>query len=143
MKLLPLLVFGLLISSCATEKTKFNKEKVCSHEALRYLRNPRNIEKRALNNPKLIQDVAASKRGMQLCYEDFKGRTGHDEFTTCVVVGVDGAGDMEFYNFDSKEVELDDQFMRCAKDVTNSIPYSSYGTNYVLIQSYDFYVGEK
>lgn len=129
-----------LIGSCATEKPKFVKEKVCSNESLKYLRNPRNISKRALNNPKLIRDVANSTRNMQMCYEDFKNRTGQEEFNTCLVVGVDEVGGLEFYNFSSQEVKLDQTFLNCAKAVTKRLPYSTYGNNYILIQSYQFFV---
>lgn len=142
MRLCFFLFFALLVNSCASEKPKFVKEKVCTAEALRYLRNPRNKEKRALNNPLLIQSMASTTRSMQLCYEDFRNRTGYEEFNTCLVVGVDERGELEFYNFGSKEIKLDDKFMRCAKAVTDSVPYTAFGSNYILIQSYKFYVGD-
>lgn len=142
MRLTTLMMMMFLIGSCATEKPRFIKEKVCSNESLKYLRNPRNKIKRAPNNPKLIQDVANTTRSMQLCYEDFKNRTGEEEFNTCLVVGVDEYGGLEFFNFGSQDVNLDRQFINCAKAVTKSIPYSAYGSNYILIQSYSFYVGD-
>lgn len=142
MRQIALLVTLVIFASCSTEKPRFKKDNVCSYEALRYLKNPRNKEKRALNNPQLIQDVAATTRSMQLCYEDFKSRTGAEEFNTCLVVGVDSFGEMEFYNFGSREAELDETFLKCAKTVTKDVPFSSYGTNYILIQSYQFYVSD-
>lgn len=135
------LLLVLFITSCTTEKPKFKKEQTCSYEALRYLRNPRNKYKQRIRNPKLISDMASTARSMQLCYEDYKNRSGHEEFNTCLVVGIDDYGEMEFFNFGAGEVKLDEGFIKCAKAVTKSIPYSSYGTNYVLIQSYQFYVG--
>ena len=141
MKLLTILMLVTFISSCASEKPKFEKEKVCSSQALKYLKNPRNKFKRAPRNPQLIQAVADTSRSMQLCYEDFKNRTGHDEFNTCLVVGVNEERKLEFYNFGSNEVPLDRKFINCARAVTNSVPYSKYGSNYILIQSYQFYVG--
>lgn len=142
MKSLALLLMIFFISSCASEKPNFVKENVCSREALKYLRNPRNKEKRAINNPRLIQDMANTSRSMQLCYEDFKNRTGSEEFNTCLVVGVDQYGRLEFHNFSSTEVELDQKFVNCAKSVTSSVAYPEYGRNYILIQSYKFYVGD-
>lgn len=142
MKPIIFLLITVFCTACATEKKKFVKEEVCSNESLKYLKNPRNITKRALRNPKLIQDMANSTRSMQLCYEDFKNRTGLEEFNTCLVVGVDEAGSMEFYNFGSKEVQLDRTFLNCAKAVTSQIPYTNYGTNYIIIQSYQFFVSE-
>lgn len=134
-----LILFSLL--SCSTEKPRFEKEKVCSHEALRYLKNPRNKYKDTQLNPLLVKDLTDTSRSMQLCYEDFKNRTGQEEFNTCLVVGVDEVGEMEFYNFGSREVQLDESFLNCAKSVTKSIQYTNFGKNYLLIQSYQFYVG--
>lgn len=142
MKPIIFLLITIFCMSCATEKKKFVKEEVCSNESLKYLKNPRNISKKAVRNPKLIQDMANTSRSMQLCYEDFKNRTGYEEFNTCLVVGVDEFGGMEFYNFGSKEVNLDQTFRECAKAVTNQIPYSAYGNNYILIQSYQFFVSD-
>lgn len=77
---------------------------------------------------------------MQSCYEQFKDRTGYEEFNTCMVVGVDESGYLEFFNFGSNQVPLDEEFMSCAHRVTRSIPYQNYGQNYILIQSYKFFV---
>lgn len=140
MKSITFMLLLILISSCASKKPEFVKEKVCSNQALKYLKNPRNKFKRAPNSPKLIQAIANTSRSMQLCYEDFKNRTGHEEFNTCLVVGVNAAKQTEFYNFGSKDVTLDRTFVNCAKAVTSSVPFSQYGSNYILIQSYQFYV---
>lgn len=142
MKLFLLLLTMILITACASEKPRFRKERVCTEEAMKYLRNPRNMDKRALNNPLLTEALSQTTRSMQLCYEDFRNRTGHEEFNTCLVVGVDENGSMEYKNFGTKEVELDDTFIKCARAVTDSVPYSTYGSNYILIQSYQFYVGD-
>jgi hypothetical protein len=140
MKSITFMLLLTLMSSCASEKPQFVKEKVCSNQALKYLKNPRNKYKRAPSNPKLIQAMTNTTRSMQLCYEDFKNRTGHDEFNTCLVVGVNNRKRLEFYNFGSNEVPLDKQFMDCARGVTRNVPFSRYGSNYILIQSYQFYV---
>lgn len=143
MKLFFLLFLPLFLTACSSPRPKFKKENVCSYEALRYLRNPRNVMKTRRPSPQLIQEMTKTSRNMQLCYEDFRLRSGVDEFNTCLVVGIDDAGETEFYNFGSNEVELDEQFIRCARSVTQNVPYSAYGTNYILIQSYQFYVGGK
>jgi hypothetical protein len=141
MKSIPFLLAVLFLTSCASDKPKFVKENVCSEQALKYLKNPRNRYKKQANSPKLIQDMANTTNSMQLCYEDFKNRTGYEEFNTCLVVGVDHRGRTEFFNFGSKEIKLDKTFEKCAQTVTKSVRYSSYGRNYILIQSYQFYVG--
>jgi hypothetical protein len=142
MKYFFLLLVTIVVTSCATQKQDFKKEKVCSDQALKYLRNPRNKTKQALQNPKLIQDISRTSHSIQTCYDDYKKGTGSAEFNTCLVVGVDQNGQIEYFNFGSKDVELDPAFLKCAMKVTNTIPFSSYGSNYILIQSYRFYVGE-
>lgn len=134
------LLFLLAISSCSSQKPQFSKDRTCSKEALKYLKNPRNIEKRALKNPKLIQEMARTSGPVQKCYEDFIERRGRKEFNTCLVVGIDEDGGTEFYNFGSQEVKLDQDFLNCTRDITRNIPYSHFGQNYILIQSYQFYV---
>lgn len=131
----------MFISSCASEKPRFVKENVCSNESLKYLRNPRNINKRAPRSAALIQEMARTSKSMQACYEDFKNRTGHVEFHTCLVVGVNEFSQTEFYNFSSQEIQLDQKFMNCARNVTKAIPFEKFGSNYILIQSYKFFVG--
>jgi hypothetical protein len=135
--------FILLISifvSCASEKSKFVPEKVCSNQALKYLRNPRNKTKTLKPHPAIFQELTKTSRDMQLCYQDFKTRTGHEEFDTCLVVGVDDQGSLDFYNFSSEEIKPDETFMSCAHAVTQSVPYQKYGNSYILIQSYRFFV---
>jgi hypothetical protein len=143
MKQLTFLLLMFFISSCASEKKpKFVKESVCSDQALKYLKNPRNYSKQALSSPQLIQAMTLTSKNMQSCYEDFKYRTGNEEFNTCLVVGVNEMAEVEFFNFGTKEVNLDQKFINCAQAVTQSVPFHVYGTNYILIQAYQFYVGE-
>ncbi len=140
MKIFFFFLMVVLLSACATEKPHFVKEKVCSAEALKYLKNPRNKYKRTISSPSLLMDIANTTKSMQLCYEDFKNRTGYEEFNTCLVIGIDHLGKTEFLNFSSKEINLDQSFMNCAKAVAASVPYSKYGKNFILIESYQFYV---
>lgn len=140
MKILFFLFMLVLMSACATERPTFVKEKVCSTEALKYLKNPRNKYKRAISSPALFMDIANTTKSMQLCYDDFKNRTGYKEFNTCLVVGIDQRGNTDFLNFSSREINLDRTFLNCAKAVAASVPYSKYGKNFILIQSYQFYV---
>src|SRR5687768_9864055 len=111
MKILTAVSTLLLLAACASDGPKFDKDKVCSTQSLKYLKNPRNRTKSFRPNPALVQEVAKTHRDMQLCYEDFKLRSGLEEFNTCLVVGIDERGKREFMNFDSREVELDQQFI--------------------------------
>lgn len=134
------LLMAFLIIGCSTNIPHFKKEEVCTETALKYLRNPRNKTKRAIQNSSLINLLSKSCGKMQLCYEKFKERTGFEEFNTCMVVGVDESRTLEFYNFGSEQVVLDDEFINCTKNITRKIPYERYGQNYILIQSYKFFV---
>ncbi|HXH74318.1 MAG TPA: hypothetical protein VNJ08_05090 [Bacteriovoracaceae bacterium] len=143
MKLCFLLIAMVLAGSCATDKKpKFVKEKVCSNQSLKYLRNPRNQTKVALRNPDLIQQLVGTHKSMQQCYVEFKERTGSEEFETCLVVGIDDQGQREYFDFSSNETGLDQDFMDCAHAVTKNVPFEKYGKNYILIQSYQFYVNQ-
>lgn len=133
------LVLLSLVFGCASERPKFVKEKTCSQVSLKYLKNPRNQFKQPANNPHLTYKLAETQKSMQLCYEDFRNRSGIEEFNTCLVVGVDYLGNLDFYNFSSEEVKLDQAFINCAMAVTNSVQYSEFGRNYILVQAYQFY----
>jgi hypothetical protein len=143
MKKLTFWLLILVLTSCAAKKPRFVKENVCTNESLKYLKNPRNKNKKALVNPRIVHDVAKSSSQMQGCYEDFKNRTGVEEFHTCLVVGIDEKGSTEFYNLGSRQIKLDQKFLNCAKEVSLNIPYSQYGRNYILIQSFKFYLSDK
>lgn len=138
MKFLTLML--VLLASCASEPRYFKRESVCSERALRYLKNPRNKEKRAPMSRELISSLTNASHSVQKCYESFRDRSGIEEFRTCMVVGVDATGELEFYNFGTQEVELDQEFLRCAENVTASIPFGTFGRNYILIQSFSFFV---
>lgn len=128
----------MILSSCAS-KNEFSKEKVCSDSSLKYLKHPANLSKFKTYPNKLIEELNATQRSIQLCYEDFRNRSGFEEFNTCLVVGIDHLGRTEFFNFSSKEIPLDETFIRCARSVTSSIAYSMYGKDYILVQSYQFF----
>ncbi len=140
MKTLALLSVFSFLGSCATKLPEFRPAKVCSAEALRYLKNPRNRTKSRRVNADLAREMASTQKNMQLCYEDYRLRSGHIEFNTCLVVGVDRSGAMDFYNFSSREVRLDQSFLNCAQAVTRSVPYAKFGKNFILIQAYQFYI---
>lgn len=140
MKVFLLTLSSFLVLACSSSERKFEKDQVCSPQALKYLRNPRNKTKSFRPQAGLVQEMAKTHRDMQLCYEDFRYRSAQEEFSTCLVVGVNREGIREFLNFGSQEVELDDQFLSCALKVVESVPYENFGTNYVLIQSYQFYL---
>lgn len=128
-----------LVLSCSSGPGEFSHQTVCSKDSMNYLRHPKNKEKDQHLSEALLNELAKTQQSMQLCYEDFKNRTGHEEFDTCLVVGVDGKGRTEYFNFSARAAPLDRRFLNCARAVTKSIPYGRYGRNYILVQSYRFY----
>lgn len=137
MKNLFLFLLALATVSCATPEPQFNQEKVCSKEALRYLKNQKS--RKQIHTQALANELSKTQRDIQLCYEDFKARTGKEEFNTCLVVGVDRRGRTDFFNFSSADAQLDKTFIQCARSVTRNMRYGEFGKNYTLVQSYQFY----
>lgn len=126
------------IFSCSTSKP-FVKENVCSPNAVSYIKNSKGRTFAPPASPALRQKLAETQTGMQQCYQDYMRRTGHKEFQTCMVVGVDRLGRMEYYNFSAQDTNSDRAFIQCAVKVTKKIPFQRYGKNYILLQSYNFY----
>ncbi len=137
-----IIIILLIVSlhSCSHQKERpFIKERICSREALDYLNSPRNKYKVGPISPNLSVVMNGTQEAMQACYEAFIGRSKHEEFQTCLVVGVNQVGKVEFYNFSSQEAKLDETFIQCAHKVTKKISYPDFGKNYILIQSYNFF----
>jgi hypothetical protein len=139
MKKVFFLLLGFFIVSCSTIPTpNFETEKVCSKESLKYLQSQQKTKKQ-LFIESLSAELQATQERMQTCYNEFRARTGKEEFNTCLVVGVDKKGKTEFFNFSSREAALDKKFIECAHQVTKSVQYGKHGKNYVMVQSYQFY----
>lgn len=128
----------LLVSSCGSFKP-FIKEKVCAPHAVSYITKSTGRSKSPPLTPMLRQKLEETKVSMQRCYENYMRRTGHKEFQTCMVVGIDHKGNTEFFNFSSQDIHSDRGFIQCAAKVTKRVPYSTFGKNYILVQSYNFY----
>ncbi len=137
MKSLFLLFLIISIVSCASPQPVFNQNKACSKESLRYLKNQK--DRKQVHTQALADELGKTQRDIQLCYEDFKVRTGKKEFNTCLVVGVDSRGKTDFYHFSSADPSIDREFISCAHSVTKNVNFGRFGKNYTLVQSYQFY----
>lgn len=129
----------LIVSAACSTKKEFVKENVCSPNALTYIKRSKGRLVKVPKDPLLRFQLDQTQKGMQQCYADYMKRTGHEEFQTCMVVGVDGLGRMEYFNFSSQDIHSDQAFIQCAVKVTKKIPFWRYGKNYILLQSYNFY----
>lgn len=134
-QLLVLTLLGQLVS-CSSDR--FVKEEVCSPSSLAYLKSTRDREHGPQMLNALEHELLASKKEIQKCYDDYYDRTGIAEFQTCLVVGVDVTGMLDFYQLSSREIYSDSRFVKCAEEVTKKIPWWKYGTNYTVLQTYRF-----
>jgi hypothetical protein len=132
------LTFLFTFLSCSHKK-EFIKENVCSPSALSYMKNSTGRKFVIPQSEALRNKIAETQAGMQQCYQDYMIRTGHKEFQTCMVVGVDSHGKLEYYNFSAQDTHSDRAFIQCAVKVTKKVPFWQYGKNYILLQSYNFY----
>ena len=137
MKTTILITLLLLLSACASKDVKFDQQKTCSPLALNYLKTHKH--RRFLQSTEAIDQMEKTQPGVQACYEAYAKRTGNDEFDTCLVVGYDPKGKMDFYELSSKAVKLDSEFLKCANAAIGAVPFWKLGTNYILLQSYHFY----
>lgn len=138
MKVLCLVLCLLVVSACSTHK-EFVKEKNCSPHALSYIKNSTGRSKRPPLSPLLKLKLEETQVGMQQCYEAYMKRAGQKDFQTCMVVGVDSLGRLEYYNFSANDIHSDRAFVQCAVKVTKKVPYTKFGKNYIMVQSYHFY----
>lgn len=133
-----LMILSLLfVVSCASDEVKFDQNKTCSQLSLNFLRN--NKHRTFLQSTEAINEMQKTKSGVQACYDSFVKRGGKPEFATCLVVGFDKAGKMDYYELSSRETKLDTQFVNCANKAIGAVPLWKLGKNYVLLQSYHFY----
>ncbi len=132
----PLVSFFLLLTLFSCAQKKFVKENVCSPNALSYMKKSKGRKFFSPQSEALQKKIAETQTGMQQCYDSYMKRTGHDQFQTCMVVGVDGNGKREYYNFSSQQTHSDRAFIQCAVKVTKKVPFERYGKNYILLQFY-------
>lgn len=125
------------ISACSSKE--FIKESSCSRASLNFLRATRTRERAPQMLHALQRDLEGTRKEMQGCFDDFYRRVGQSNFHTCLVVGVDVTGNMDYFRFSAAEINLDRDFLNCATRVTRRIPWWRYGTDYQLVQSYYFY----
>lgn len=137
MKSLLLVSLSLLLFSCASSKDNFVPEKTCSDLSLKYIKN--NKQKRYLQSQEIINALQGTQAGVQACYDSFVKRKGEDEFNTCLVIGYDNRGKLDYWELSSKEAKLDQEFVNCSNKVIGQVPFWKFGKNYILVQSYHFY----
>jgi hypothetical protein len=137
MKSFLLVSLSLLLFSCASSKDSFEPEKTCSDLSLKYIKN--NKHKRYLQSQEIITALQGTQSGVQSCYDSFVKRKGKDEFNTCLVIGYDVKGKLDYWELSSKEAKLDQEFLNCSNKVIGQVPFWKYGKNFILVQSYHFY----
>lgn len=132
------LLFAFFVASCAshrvqTEAPIFDKNKVCSDEALNYLKQ----NKLPTSKSKTSEEFVANKMlilhpFVKGCYEAELNRTNQlQTFNLCYVTDFDKNGKQIYSNFSTREAKPSDEFYGCLDQVVKSADLS--GLKEVLI----------
>lgn len=116
-----LLVVVMMISGCATNKVQdtippFQKELVCSDEALSYLKKdkPLSANQQTYTEADIHPRMLSLEPAIRKCYEEEIIRTNKSHsFNLCFVVGYNAKGVMDFFEFSTKEITLSADFKEC------------------------------
>lgn len=112
-----------LMTSCASHHSQkqmppFNKLNVCSDHSLKYLKekSKRPFSKHSKNmSEKIYQKTIKLYPGVKNCYQQELNRTKEKPapFNLCLVVGFTNRGNMDFFEFSTKEYKMSHEFQAC------------------------------
>lgn len=132
------------LSSCATQRISFNSSDAsCSSEGTKYLLNPRYAKRKKIGHESLLDQFKVKRKEMQKCYEDLNVRTGLVVFKTCFVAGFNEKGERDIFHFSSNSVHVDEEFLRCGKEILRDINALGRVGNALIAHSYRFYLSEE
>ena len=146
MKLASLLCL-IMITACSSKRIQeaippFQKEMVCSDEALTYLNKEKPLSKDKIKrySPAEIHPRMLSlEPAIRTCYEEEMVRTNKNQsFNLCFVVGYNLKGKMDFFEFSTKEIHLTVEFKECLEKIKNRYELKEF-TNLSIIQPFRLY----
>lgn len=126
---LALLTTLIFMAACSSNKTQaptipvFEKEKVCSDEALVYFKNKKTwpVAKKVYSDAEIHQRLLNLTPAIQSCYEKDIARTNKPEsFNLCFVGGYNPKGEVEFFEFSTNEISLPTEFKDCLEKIKGS-----------------------
>jgi hypothetical protein len=117
--------FLLIITACASNRIQdeippYSKEKVCSNEALIYLKkhSSPNLDIKKYSYEDIRPRLLSLEPAIRKCYEDEMERTNKNHsFNLCLVVGYTKKGTMDFFEFSTREIEISKEFQGCLSNL--------------------------
>lgn len=143
---LALLISLIMVTACSSNKIQntvppFQKEKVCSTEALTYLKSykPAPSDKKRYSADEIHPLMLGLEPSIRNCYEKEIVRTNKlESFNLCFVVGYSSKGKMEFFEFSTNEVPLAAEFKACLEKIKDREELRGF-KNLSIIQPYRLY----
>lgn len=119
------IVFLFVLTACSSNRVQdtlppYSKEKVCSNEALAYLKKNSTPAqgKQKFSEEDIYARMLSLEPAIRKCYEEEMERTGKQHaFNLCFVVGYSKRGVMDFFEFSTREIELSNEFKSCLSDL--------------------------
>jgi hypothetical protein len=120
----PLVISLLILAACSSNRTpelaEFQKEKVCSAEALGRLK-PENVDPKNYTKQEIRERMLTFHPVVQKCYEEDMLRTGSvKSFNMCFVSEFDKKGLVKFFEFSSQEKIMSPEFTNCLNELKKS-----------------------
>lgn len=98
----------------------FLADKVCSSESLAYLKkssNPPVVERKILEDD-IFARMLSLEPTVKRCYEDEMERTNKNHsFNLCFVAGYSVNGDIDYFEFSTREVQMSQEFKSCLSEL--------------------------
>lgn len=143
---LALIVSLIMMTACSSNKIQdtvppFQKEKVCSVEAINYLKSykPAPAAKKAYTPDEIHPLMLGLEPSIRNCYEEEMVRTNkHESFNLCFVVGYSPKGKMEFFEFSTNEVVLTTELKACLTKIKDRKELKGF-KNLSIVQPYRLY----
>ncbi len=115
------LITLVIITACSSQRAQetippFQKEIVCSNEALAYLKKdkPLPANQQKYTESEIYSRMLSLEPAIRNCYEEEIARTNKSHtFNLCFVVGYNAKGIMDFFEFSTKEITLTTEFKEC------------------------------
>ncbi len=140
------LVSLIVITACSSKRIQdtippFQKENVCSDEALTYLKKYKALpaEKNAYSESEIHSRMLSLEPAIRSCYEKDMVRTNNlQSFNLCFVLGYSPKGKMEFFEFSAKEIQLTAELKGCLEKIKVRDELKGF-KNVSIIQPYRLY----
>jgi uncharacterized protein YxeA len=118
--ILPCLLFVLVGCGSWSKVRPFKKKNVCSDASLEYVKKQSNVKK---NDEKRIQNrMGKIESQIKACYKNEVKKETYSKpaFNLCLVMGYDKAGEIDFFEFSTKEYRMSESLVKCLSVIKSS-----------------------